>query len=100
MAALPSVRMVMTAGATTLTTSAYESRPPAIACVMGVVTAAVAVAWLADDWALTESPRHAAPVTRTNAATTASAARLAGRPPIFQRVLFIAGVLSEGVERP
>ena len=36
--ALPWVRIVTTAGATTWTTSAYESRPPATACAIGVVT--------------------------------------------------------------
>src|SRR5205823_13661946 len=89
--AFPSTRIVTTAGATTLTMSAYESRPPAIAWVIG----AVATLCDADELVAGEvaEMRQAAPVTRTIAATTATPARVSlWLTP--KRVVFIGGVLS------
>src|SRR5688572_16121316 len=71
--ARPSVRIVTTAGATTLTMSAYESRPPAIARVIwGVAcTDAGAVDEVSADM------RQAAPVSSTAAVPTATPVRVA-----------------------
>jgi hypothetical protein len=61
--------MVTTAGAAAPTTSAYESRPPAMACVIGVpIVVGLAVL-------CASRLCHAAPVTSIPAARTASAAR-------------------------
>ena len=106
MVALPSTRMVTTAGDTTLTMSAYEStRPPDVRMPGAAWAALPGSAKLSD--VLTRGVaadrsveiRHAAPITRSAAATVATTARVTGRP-MFQRMLFIAVSFQGGSKGP
>src|SRR5207237_9637446 len=75
--AFPFARTVTTAGATTFTTSAYESRPPVMVwkrgvfCAEAVVAVAAARGLCAAESAVV---RQAAPATSATAASTANAA--------------------------
>src|SRR5580765_5082702 len=90
--ALPSTRMVTTAGATALTTSEYESREPAASalpvtvCVWADSGASVELADVA------ARPRHAAPVTSAAAAATARPARTRKRRVFIADGPFLVGL--------
>src|SRR6185503_19755444 len=74
--ALPCVRMVTTAGAAAPTTSAYESRPPAMAWEIGVATVCIVVV-AALLLVCASTLCHAAPATSVAAAASASPVRTA-----------------------
>src|ERR1700687_2946602 len=88
-AALPSTRIVTTAGATTLTTSAYESRPAATG--WAIVGAEAAAAGGADASGIEANPPQAAPASKTPVASRASP--LFAHGPMRNTSLFI-GVCS------
>src|SRR5262249_12499473 len=93
--AFPSTRMVTTAGATVLTMSAYESRPPAIdaRAICGAASAAMA----ADTCGSAARPCHAVtPVTRR---PTAAAATPAWKPRL-PTYLLMSMVLWPSIEDP